>query len=132
MIAAADSSWLDRLAALARRRPVEIALGLVLIAGVTLWVYAGVNSALAQLAAQNLRTLITSEVTVIDAWVGEKRLNVQRWGADERVVAVAERLLAQAARGEAALQAAAPGRSAPNWWRRSTCCASSMRQPSST
>jgi eukaryotic-like serine/threonine-protein kinase len=109
MIAAAESSWLDRLAALARRRPLEIALGLVLIAGVTLWVYAGVSNALAQLAAQNLRTLITSQVTVIDAWVGEKRLNVQRWGADERVVAVAERLIAQAARGDAALQAACTG-----------------------
>lgn len=109
MIAAADSSWLDRLADLARRRPLEIALGLVLVAAVTLWVYAGVNTALAQLAAQNLRTLITSEVAVIDAWVGEKRLNVQRWAADERVVAVAERLLARAALGEAALQAACGG-----------------------
>jgi hypothetical protein len=101
--------WQDRLLALARRRPIEIALGLVLVAGLTLWIYAGVRGALAQLAAQNLRTLVTSEVVALEAWVGEKRLNVQRWAGDARVVAAVERLIAQAEAGDAALLAACRG-----------------------
>ena len=105
----AADSWQHRLAALARRRPAEIAVGLVLIAGIALWIYGGVRGALAQLAAQNLRTLVTSEVVALEAWIGEKRLNVQRWAADPRVVVVVERLLAQAAQGEDALIAACRG-----------------------
>jgi eukaryotic-like serine/threonine-protein kinase len=101
--------WQSRLAAPARRRPVEIALGLVLVAGLTLWVYAGVHRALVHLAAQNLHTLVTSEQVALDAWVGEKRLNVQRWASDSRVVEAAERLLLAAGRGAAELQAACAG-----------------------
>jgi serine/threonine-protein kinase len=84
----------------------------VLVAAVTLWIYGGVRSALAQLAAQNLRTLVTSEVVAVEAWVGERRLNVQRWVADPRVAGAVDRLLAEAGRGEAALLAACKGEAA--------------------
>ena len=101
--------WPGRLAALARRRPLEIALGLLAIAGLTLWIYVGVHGALRELAAQTLRTLVAGEQAVLDAWVGEKRLNVQRWAADARVVEVAERLLLAAGHGPEALRAACAG-----------------------
>jgi len=109
MLPAADVSWPKRLVELARRRPFEIAAALVTVAAVTLWIYGGVHAALAQLASQNLRTLVNSEVLALEVWIGEKRLNVQRWAADPRVVEAAERLVAQAAKGEAALQAACRG-----------------------
>jgi hypothetical protein len=100
---------LKRLGTFARRRPLEIALGLLFVAGVTLWVYSGVHRALGQLAAQNLRTLVTSEVVALEAWIGEKRLNVQRWAGDSRVVEAAEQLLLAAGRGESALVAVCAG-----------------------
>jgi len=106
---AAALPWPRRLGAFARRRPLEIALGLLGVAGLTLWVYVGVHGALEQLAAQTLRTLVTSEEAVLEAWIGEKRLNVQRWAADPRVVQAAERLLVAHGRGEGALRAACTG-----------------------
>jgi hypothetical protein len=105
----AADSWLKRLGTLARRRPLEIALGLLFVAGITLWVYAGVHGSLGQLAVQNLRTLVTSEFVAIEVWVGEKRLNVQRWAADSRVVEATEHLLLAAGSGEAALVSACTG-----------------------
>jgi hypothetical protein len=107
--AGAALPWQSRLAALARRRPLEVALGLLAVAGLTLWVYVGVHGALRQLAAQTLRTLVNSEEAVLDAWVGEKRLNVQRWASDARVVEAAEHLLVAAGRGEDSLHAACTG-----------------------
>lgn len=101
--------WPGRLVALVRRRPLEIAFGLLAVAGFTLWIYVGVHGALRELAAQTLRTLVASEAAVLDAWVGEKRLNVQRWAADARVVEAAEHLLLAVGRGEAALRAACAG-----------------------
>ena len=74
--------WHRRLSRLGQQRPVEIVLALVALTAAALWVYGGVQRALEQLAAQNLRTLVAGEATVIDAWVGEKRLNVQRWAAE--------------------------------------------------
>ena len=57
--------WHRRLAQLGQRRPVEIVLALVALAAAALWVYGGVQRALEQLAAQNLRTLVAGEATVI-------------------------------------------------------------------
>lgn len=104
-----DPALLDRLGALARRRPIEIALAIVVLAGGGSWVYAGVRSALSDLAANNLRSLLASEVVALETWIGEKRLNVQRWALDPRVVAAATALSAEAERSPQALAAACRG-----------------------
>jgi hypothetical protein len=104
--APATEPWRVQLSALARRRPIEIVLALVALVAVALWVYGGVHRALGQLAAQNLRTLVSGEATVVRAWVEEKRLNVQRWGADPRIANAAARLIGAAGQGQAALQTA--------------------------
>jgi hypothetical protein len=108
-------SWHRRLARLGQRRPFEIVFALVALAAAALWVYGGVQRALEQLAAQNLRTLVAGEATVIDAWVGEKRLNVQRWAADPRVTEATRQLLAAAERGESDAAAACAGEPGLRW-----------------
>lgn len=95
----ADAPLLSRLGALARRRPFEIAAALLVVAGAGAWIYSGVRNALTELVAANLRTLVTSEIATLDAWIGEKRLNVQRWASDPRLAAAAQALLAGSARG---------------------------------
>ncbi len=105
----ADTPWLARLGALARQRPVEIAVALLLVAGVSAWVYAGVRNALVELAASNLRSLVASEVAILDTWITEKRLNVQRWASDERVVRAVALLARNGDAPAAALQAACRG-----------------------
>lgn len=103
------TAWLGWLGALARRRPFEIAVVLILLAGIGTWIYAGVRSALVDLARTNLRSLVAADVVAVETWIGEKRLNVQRWALDPRVVEAAARLVAAADRGEGALRAACEG-----------------------
>ncbi len=93
----ANLAWLSRAGALARRRPAEIGITLALIAFGSVWIYAGVRDALISLAASNLRALVAGQVAVVETWIGEKRLNVQRWAQDPRVVTAAEKLVAAAA-----------------------------------
>jgi serine/threonine-protein kinase len=93
-----ESTLLARLGAFARNRPVELAAGLLFTALLGVWVYAGVRNALIELAAANLRSLVSSQATTTGTWIVEKRLNVQRWASDPRVVAAAEELLAEAER----------------------------------
>ncbi|MFN9807354.1 MAG: serine/threonine protein kinase [Betaproteobacteria bacterium] len=107
--------WHRRLSRLGQQRPVEIVLALVALTAAALWVYGGVQRALEQLAAQNLRTLVAGEATVIDVWVGEKRLNVQRWAADPRVTEATRQLLAAAERGESDAVAACAGEPGRRW-----------------
>lgn len=98
-----ESTLLARLGAFARARPVEVAAALLLAALLGVWVYSGVRNALIELAAANLRSLVSSQATTTETWIVEKRLNVQRWASDPRVVAAAEELLAAADRaGDAA------------------------------
>jgi len=101
----AESALLARLGALARRRPLELGVGLLAAALLGVWVYAGVRNALVELAAANLRSLVASQVTTTETWIVEKRLNVQRWASDPRVVAAAEELLDDFERGGAAARA---------------------------
>ena len=98
--------WLGQLGAVARRHPAGIGVALVLVAGLGVWIYAGVRGALLELATTSLRSLVAAEVVALETWIGEKRLNVQRWALDPRVVDSSSRLLASAARGDAALKAA--------------------------
>jgi hypothetical protein len=98
-----ESTLLARLGAFARARPVEVTAGLLLAALLGVWIYAGVRNALIELAAANLRSLVSSQATTTETWIVEKRLNVQRWASDPRVVAAAEELLAESERaGDAA------------------------------
>lgn len=108
-------AWHRRLTRLAQQRPVEIALAMLALSAAALWVYGGVLRALEQLTAQNLRTLVAGEATVIEAWTSEKRLNVRRWAADPRVIATTRELLAAAERGEAAARAACAGEPGRRW-----------------
>lgn len=101
--------WFARLAALARRRPVEITVVLVSLAALGSWIHAGVRNALVDLAASNLRSLVAADVVAVETWITEKRLNVQRWASDPRVVEAAGVLVTAAARGEVALRAACEG-----------------------
>ncbi len=103
------SDWLTRAGVLARRYPAAIATSLALVTSVSAWVYAGVRGALIELAAGNLRSMVASEVLAVETWIGEKKLNVQRWARDPRVVDTVERLLAAGAQGEAALRGACAG-----------------------
>lgn len=100
---------LDRAGQLARRRPVELAAALLAIAAVSVWVYSGVRSALTELVADNLHSLVDSQAATVDTWIGEKRLNVQRWAADPRLAAAAEPLLTAAAHGDDELRRACGG-----------------------
>lgn len=101
--------WLARLGTLARRRPIEIAATLIALAALGSWIYAGVRGALVDLASTNLRSLVAADVVAVETWITEKRLNVQRWAADPRVVAASDVLIDAAARGEGALRAACEG-----------------------
>jgi serine/threonine-protein kinase len=103
------ADWLARAGSLARRHPAAIATTLALVASVSAWVYSGVRSALVELAAANLHSLADSEVLAVQTWIGEKRLNVQRWARDARVIDAAEQLSAAAERGEKALRDACAG-----------------------
>ncbi len=98
--------WLNRAGALARRHPAAIAAALALLSSVSAWVYSGVRSALVDLAARNLHSLVDSEVIAAQTWIGEKQLNVSRWARDPRVVELTGQLLTAAQRGEAPLRAA--------------------------
>lgn len=104
-----ESTLLARLGAFARNRPVEVAAGLLLAALLGVWIYAGVRNALIELAAASLRSLVANQATTTETWIVEKRLNVQRWASDPRVVAAAEELLAEAERGSDAAAAACRG-----------------------
>ena len=103
------SAWLARLGQLARRRPLAITLGLLGTSLVGLWIYTGVRGALVELASNNLRALLASETVAVDVWINEKRLNVQRWALDPRVVEAAALLGAAAERGMPALVQACRG-----------------------
>ncbi len=103
------ADWLTRAGVLARRYPAAIATSLALVTSIGAWVYSGVSAALVELAAGNLRSMATSEALAVEIWVGEKRLNVQRWARDPRVVDMTERLLGAAARGDESLRAACTG-----------------------
>lgn len=105
----ADAPFLDRFGSLARRRPVELAAGLLAIAAISVWIYSGVRNALTGLEADTLRTLVGSQSITLDAWISEKKLNVQRWAADPRLVEAAAPLLAAAARGRDELRRACRG-----------------------
>ncbi len=100
-----ESTLLARLGAFARARPVEVAAALLLAAALGVWIYAGVRNALIELAAANLRSLVASQATTTETWIVEKRLNVQRWASDQRIVAAAEALLAESARSGSAAAA---------------------------
>lgn len=101
--------WLNRAGALARSHPAAIAATLALVSSVSAWVYAGVRSALVDLAASNLQSLVDSEVLAVQTWIGEKRLNVSRWALDPRLVELTEQLVAAAQRGDAPLHEACAG-----------------------
>jgi len=101
--------WLTRAGVLARRYPAAIATSLALLASLSAWVYSGVRLALVDLAAANLRSLAASETLAVETWIGEKRLNVQRWTRDPRVIAAVEQLLAAAGQGDGALRRACAG-----------------------
>ncbi|MCX8113965.1 MAG: serine/threonine protein kinase, partial [Burkholderiaceae bacterium] len=73
------------------------------------WIYTGVRNALIELAAANLRSLVSSQATTTETWIVEKRLNVQRWASDPRIVVAAERLLDEAGGAGAAAAAACRG-----------------------
>jgi hypothetical protein len=103
------SASLARLGQLARRRPIAITLGLLGTALVGLWIYTGVRGAHVELASNNLRALLASETVAVDVWISEKRLNVQRWALDPRVVEATARLGAAAERGVPALVQACRG-----------------------
>lgn len=105
----ADLAWLAGLGRLARRRPVEIFAGLLAISLVSLWIYSGVRSALVELASNNLRALVATEVVAVNVWIGEKRVNVQRWATDPRIVAATASLNAAALQGLPALESACRG-----------------------
>ncbi|GAB4466418.1 MAG: hypothetical protein OHK0044_06230 [Burkholderiaceae bacterium] len=107
-----EPNLLARLGAFARARPVEVAAVLLLTALLSVWIYAGVRNALIELAATNLRSLVASQATTAGTWIVEKRLNVQRWASDPRIVAAAEQLLADAARDAAAAAACRGARGA--------------------
>jgi serine/threonine-protein kinase len=98
--------WLKRAGVLARRHPAAIATTLALLASISAWVYSGLRMALVDLAGANLRSLAASQALAVETWIGEKRLNVQRWARDPRVVGIAEQLLAAARAGEASLHRA--------------------------
>lgn len=104
-----QSTLLARLGALARDRPVEVAVGLLLAALLGVWIYTGVRNALIELAAANLRSLVSSQATTTETWIVEKRLNVQRWASDPRIVVAAERLLDEAGGAGDAAAAACRG-----------------------
>jgi serine/threonine-protein kinase len=101
--------WLTRAGALARRHPAAIAATLAVLASVSAWVYGGVRTALVDLAASNLHSLAASEALAVETWIGEKRLNVQRWARDARVTEAAEQLLAAAGGGDGPLRKACAG-----------------------
>lgn len=101
--------WLTRAGLLARRHPAAIAISLALVSSLSAWVYAGVRTALVDLAAANLNSLAASEVLAVETWIGEKLLNVQRWARDPRVVGVAGDLLAAARAGDEPLRRACGG-----------------------
>jgi serine/threonine-protein kinase len=106
-----ESTLLARLGAFARGRPVEVTAGLLAAALLGVWVYAGVRDALIELAAANLRSLVSSQATTTATWIVEKRLNVQRWASDPRVVAITEELLAGFERGDDSAARACRGQS---------------------
>ncbi len=105
----AAGDWLTRAGILARRHPAAIATTLALLSSVSAWVYSGMRVALVDLAAVNLRSRVASEALAVETWIGEKRLNVQRWARDPRVVEVAGQLVAAAGQGSEALGRACAG-----------------------
>jgi serine/threonine-protein kinase len=105
------ADWLTRAGILARRHPAAIAVSLALVSSVSAWVYSGVRSALVELAGANLQSLAASEALAVETWIGEKRLNVQRWARDPRVTEAAERLLDAGRSGGDALREACAGAS---------------------
>jgi len=86
--------WLARAGAIARLHPAAIAILLALVSSIGAWVYSGVRSALVELAADNLNAQAASAALAVQIWIGEKQLNVARWGRDPRVIDSAERLIA--------------------------------------
>ena len=88
------------------RRPVEAALAIAIVLAINGWIYVGVRISLAELARAQLRTLVDTQVTVLETWIAEKRLNVQRWSADPRIEAIAGQLAGAAASSPAAARAA--------------------------
>ncbi|UCG97440.1 MAG: serine/threonine protein kinase [Burkholderiales bacterium] len=103
------ADWLTRAGVLARRYPAAISVSLALVSSLGAWVYSGVRSALVDLAAANLRSLVASEALAVETWIGEKRLNIQRWARDPRVTEAAEQLLAAGRQGDASLREACGG-----------------------
>jgi hypothetical protein len=101
--------WLTRASVLARRHPAAIATTLALVSSVSAWVYSGVRTALVDLAAANLSSLAESRALAVETWVDEKRLNVQRWAHDPRVVDTTEKLLAAGRLGDEPLRSACTG-----------------------
>ena len=103
------ADWLTRAGILARRHPAAIAVSLALVSSVSAWVYSGVRTALVELAGANLQSLAASETLAVETWIGEKRLNVQRWARDPRVTEAAEQLLDAGRQGAEALREACVG-----------------------
>lgn len=103
------TDWLTRAGVLARRHPAAIAVSLALVSSVSAWVYSGVRAALVDLAGVNLHSLAASQALAVETWIGEKRLNVERWARDPRVTEAAEQLVEAGRQGDAALRHACAG-----------------------
>ena len=53
------------------------------------WIYVDLQRELRALASANLRALLDMQVGVLETWIREKQLNVERWAGDSRIVEVA-------------------------------------------
>src|SRR5215207_6344945 len=75
------------------------------------WIYVDVQRELRTLAAANLRSLLDTQVGVLNTWIGEKQLNVERWAKDARILELAGSLhrLASGESNASALTAACRG-----------------------
>ena len=56
------------------------------------WIYVDLQRELRALASANLRALLDMQVGVLETWIREKQLNVERWAGDSRIVEVATAL----------------------------------------
>ena len=53
------------------------------------WIYVDLQRELRALASSNLRALLDMQVGVLETWIREKQLNVERWAGDSRIIEVA-------------------------------------------
>ena len=74
-------AWSVRLATIGLAATAVLALGT--------WIYVDLQRELRALASANLRALLDMQAGVLETWIREKQLNVERWAGDSRIVEVA-------------------------------------------